>query len=283
MMKKIDKIKEIRNILDLERKANRSIALVPTMGFLHEGHLSLIKEARQNNDIVVVSIFVNPTQFGPNEDLETYPRDLERDAELCEQEGVDYIFNPSVEEMYGKDYATYVITESDLTNKLCGASREGHFKGVMSVVTKLFNIIGPDNAYFGRKDYQQVAVIKKMVRDLNIPVHVIDCPIVREADGLAMSSRNTYLSFEERKDALVLNRSLKEAKERILKGEKDKKVIRQEILDKINKIPYSDIDYVEILDAITLEDIETIDKDVVIALAVKIGQPRLIDNIIVEG
>lgn len=282
-MKRIEKINEIRNILDLERKANHSIALVPTMGFLHEGHLSLIKEARQNNDIVVVSIFVNPTQFGPNEDLETYPRDINRDVNLCEQEGVDYIFNPSVEEMYGEDYATYVITESDITNKLCGASREGHFKGVMSVVTKLFNIIGPDKAYFGRKDYQQVAVIKKMVRDLNIPVEIIDCPIVRESDGLAMSSRNTYLTPKERKDALVLNRSLKEAKERILKGEKNKDVIREEILDKINEIPYSEIDYVEILDAKNLEDIETIDRDVVIALAVKIGKPRLIDNIIVEG
>lgn len=282
-MKTIEKIDEIRNILDLERKANRSIALVPTMGFLHAGHLSLIKEARQNNDIVVVSIFVNPTQFGPNEDLETYPRDINRDQNLCEEEGVDYIFNPSVQEMYDEDYATYVVTESDLTDKLCGASREGHFKGVMSVVTKLFNIIGPDKAYFGRKDYQQVAVIKKMVRDLNIPVKIIDCPIVRESDGLAMSSRNTYLSPKERKDALVLSRSLKEARERILKGEKNKKVIRQEILDKINEIPYSEIDYVEILDAKTLEDIEIIDRDVVIALAVKIGKPRLIDNIIVEG
>lgn len=282
-MRTIEKIDEIKNILDLERKANRSIALVPTMGFLHAGHLSLIKEARKNNDIVVVSIFVNPTQFGPNEDLETYPRDINRDQELCKQEGVDYIFNPSVKEMYGEDYATYVITESDITNKLCGASREGHFKGVMSVVTKLFNIIGPDKAYFGRKDYQQVAVIKKMVRDLNIPVEIIDCPIVRESDGLAMSSRNTYLSPKERKDALVLSRSLKEAKESILNGEKNKEVIREEILDKINEIPYSEIDYVEILDATTLEDIETIDRDVVIALAVKIGKPRLIDNIIVEG
>lgn len=282
-MRTIEKINEIRNILDLERKANRSIALVPTMGFLHAGHLSLIKEARKSNDIVVVSIFVNPTQFGPNEDLETYPRDINRDQNLCKKEGVDYIFNPSVKEMYGEDYATYVITESDITNKLCGASREGHFKGVMSVVTKLFNIIGPDQAYFGRKDYQQVAVIKKMVRDLNIPVEIIDCPIVRESDGLAMSSRNTYLSPKERKDALVLSRSLKEAKESILKGEKNKKVIREEILDKINEIPYSEIDYVEILDATTLEDVETIDRDVVIALAVKIGKPRLIDNIIVEG
>lgn len=282
-MRTIEKIDEIRSVLDSERKANHSIALVPTMGFLHAGHLSLIKEARKNNDIVVVSIFVNPTQFGPNEDLETYPRDLNRDQELCKQEGVDYIFNPSVKEMYGEDYATYVITESDITNKLCGASREGHFKGVMSVVTKLFNIIGPEKAYFGRKDYQQVAVIKKMVRDLNIHVQIIDCPIVRESDGLAMSSRNTYLSPKERKDALVLSRSLKEAKESILNGEKNKKVIREEILDKINEIPYSEIDYVEILDATTLEDIETIDRDVVIALAVKIGKPRLIDNIIVEG
>ncbi len=185
--------------------------------------------------------------------------------------------------MYEDNYATYVITESNITNKLCGASREGHFKGVMSVVTKLFNIIRPSKAYFGRKDYQQVAVIKKMVNDLNIPVEIIDCPIVRESDGLAMSSRNTYLEPNERKDALVLNESLKEAKERILKGEKNKKVIREEILDKINEIPYSEIDYVEILDAKTLENIEIIDRDVVIALAVKIGKPRLIDNIIVEG
>ena len=282
-MKKIDKINDIRNVLALERKANRSIALVPTMGFLHEGHLSLIREARQKNDIVVVSIFVNPTQFGPNEDLETYPRDINKDSTLCEKEGVDYIFHPSVEEMYGEDYATYVITESDITSKLCGASREGHFKGVMSVVTKLFNIIEPDHAYFGRKDYQQVAVIKKMVRDLNIPVEIIDCPIVREADGLAMSSRNTYLTPEERKDALVLNQSLNEGKERILDGEKNKQVIVQEILDKINEIPYSEIDYVEILDATTLENIEVIDRPVVIALAVTIGKPRLIDNIVVEG
>jgi pantoate--beta-alanine ligase len=282
-MKTVNKINEIRNVLALERKANRTIALVPTMGFLHEGHLSLIKEARKNNDIVVVSIFVNPTQFGPNEDLDTYPRDINRDQHLCEKEGVDYIFNPSVEEMYETNYATYVITESNITNKLCGASRDGHFKGVMSVVTKLFNIIGPDKAYFGRKDYQQVAVIKKMVRDLNIPVEIIDCPIVRESDGLAMSSRNTYLTPKERRDALVLNQSLKEAKEKILKGEKNKKVIRKEILDKINEVPYSEIDYVEILDAKTLEDIEIIDRDVVIALAVKIGKPRLIDNIVVEG
>lgn len=282
-MKKVETIDEIRNILAQKRMSNLSIGFVPTMGFLHEGHLSLIKEARKNNDIVVVSIFVNPTQFGPNEDLETYPRDIDRDSELCEKEGVDYIFNPSVKEMYGEDYSTYVITESDITNKLCGASRDGHFKGVMSVVTKLFNIIQPDKAYFGQKDYQQVAVIKKMVKDLNIPVQIVPCPIVREEDGLAMSSRNIYLNPKEREDALVLNRSLKEAKERINKGEKNKQVIIQEILDKINEIQYSVIDYVEILDAETLEEIEIINRNVVIALAVKIGKPRLIDNIIVEG
>lgn len=283
MMKKIEKIDDIRNVLNLERKKNHSIGFVPTMGFLHAGHLSLIKEARKNNDILVVSIFVNPTQFGPDEDLETYPRDINRDLELCEAAGVDYIFNPSVDEMYGKNYATYVVSESDITNKLCGASRDGHFKGVMSVVTKLFNIILPNRAYFGRKDYQQVAVIKKMVKDLSMPVEIVDCPIVREADGLAMSSRNTYLTPKEREDALVLNRSLKEAKARIDRGEKNKEVIVQEILDKINAIPYSVIDYVEILDARTLEDIETINRDVVIALAVTFGKPRLIDNIVVEG
>jgi len=282
-MKKINKIDDIRDVLNKKRLENFSIGFVPTMGFLHEGHLSLIKEARKNNDIVVVSIFVNPTQFGPDEDLDIYPKDINRDAQLCEEEGVDYIFNPSVNEMYGEGYSTYVITESNITNKLCGASRAGHFKGVMSVVTKLFNIIQPNRAYFGRKDYQQVAIVKKMVRELNMPVGIVDCPIVREKDGLAMSSRNTYLKPKEREDALILNRSLREAKESIRNGEKNKEVILEEILDKINEIHYSEIDYVEILDAKTLEEIETINRDVVIALAVKIGKPRLIDNIIVEG
>lgn len=281
-MKLINSINEIRNAIKNERKDNKSVGFVPTMGYLHEGHMSLIKEARKNNDIVVVSIFVNPTQFGPDEDLDTYPRDIDRDSKLCEKEGVDYIFHPAVDEMYLEGYATYVETESDITNKLCGASRDGHFTGVMSVVTKLFNIVNPDRAYFGRKDYQQVAVIKKMVRDLNFDIDIVDCPIIREKDGLAKSSRNTYLTEEQRKDALVLNKTLKMAKEMILGGEKDKDIILKEILDKINEVTYSEVDYVEILDRNNLDEIEKIDRDVVIALAVKIGKPRLIDNIIVE-
>ncbi len=282
MMQSFAKISDLRKVLKNERMNGKSISLVPTMGFLHEGHMSLIKEARKKNDIVVVSIFVNPTQFGPNEDLETYPRDLEKDSILCEKEGVDYIFNPTVNEMYLDDYATFVDTTSNITNRLCGASRDGHFRGVMSVVTKLFNIVNPDRAYFGRKDYQQVAVIKKMVNDLSFNVEIVDCEIVREEDGLALSSRNTYLTKEQRIDALVLSRSLKEAKEEILKGERNKEKIVNGILDKISKVTYSIVDYVEVLDAKTLEDIEEINRDVVIALAVNIGKPRLIDNIIVE-
>jgi pantoate--beta-alanine ligase len=281
-MQIFEKIIDLREILKKERFNGKSIGFVPTMGFLHEGHMSLIREARKNNDIVVVSIFVNPTQFGPNEDLETYPRNFEKDSKLCENEKADYIFNPSVDEMYLKDYATFVDTESNITNKLCGASREGHFKGVMSVVSKLFNIVNPDRAYFGRKDYQQVAVIKKMVKDLSFDVEIIACPIVREKDGLALSSRNTYLTKEQRVDALVLNRSLKEAKEQIINGEVNKDVIIKTIFNKINEITYSVVDYIEILDSETLEDIEVIDRNVVIALAVNIGKPRLIDNIIVE-
>ncbi|MGM0380049.1 MAG: pantoate--beta-alanine ligase [Bacillota bacterium] len=281
-MEIISKIKNIREVLYKKRFEKKSIGYVPTMGYLHEGHLSLIKEARKENDIVVVSIFVNPTQFGPNEDLESYPRDLDKDASLCEKEGVDYIFNPSVDEMYDKDYDTYVEVESDITNKLCGKSRDGHFKGVTSVVSKLFNIINPDNAYFGKKDYQQLVVIKKMVRDLNFNINVVGCPIVREEDGLAMSSRNTYLTKEQRKDALVLNKSLKQAEKLILDGERNKEVIREKIIKNIEKIDYAKIDYVNILDAKNLDEVDKIDRNVVIALAVTIGKPRLIDNIIVE-
>lgn len=281
-MKTIGKISDLRKALNKIRLDEKTIGFVPTMGYLHEGHLSLIQQARKNNDFVVVSIFVNPTQFGPGEDLETYPRDLERDSQLCKEAGVDFIFAPAVEEMYDTDYSTYVDMTSDMTNKLCGASRPGHFRGVMSVVTKLFNIVQPTRAYFGRKDYQQVAVIKQMAKDLSMDVDIIDCPIIREKDGLAMSSRNTYLNEKERKDALVLSQSLKEAKKFIEEGCRDPQVIRQRILDKIQEVPYAIVDYVQVLDARTLKEINEIKQAVVIALAVKIGKPRLIDNIVVE-
>lgn len=281
-MQKIIKINKLRKELSQLRKENKTIGLVPTMGYLHEGHLSLIDQARKDNDIVVVSIFVNPTQFGPHEDLETYPRDLERDAKLAENHGADIIFNPSVDEMYDQAYSTYVEVEGYITNRLCGASREGHFKGVTSVVTKLFNIVNPDRAYFGQKDYQQLTVIRKMVRDLNFDIAIVACPIVREEDGLAMSSRNTYLTAEQRKDATKLYKALKMAKDLINNGENDPENVKKKILDKLNEIPYAVIDYVEIVDAKTLKDIEMIEDDVVIALAVEVGKPRLIDNILVE-
>jgi pantoate--beta-alanine ligase len=260
----------------------KTIGYVPTMGFLHEGHLSLIKKAREENDVVVVSIFVNPTQFGPSEDLDSYPRDLERDKSLCENQKVDIIFAPENSEMYGEGFSTYVETFGNITKKLCGASREGHFRGVTSVLTKFFNILGPDRAYFGQKDAQQVAVVKKMVKEMNFPLEIISCPIVREKDGLALSSRNTYLTETERKDALILSKSLYEAKNLIENGEKSAKKIKNFIIDRINTVSYAKIDYVELVDSLTLDDIEEISGNVLIALAVKFGKPRLIDNVTVE-
>lgn len=257
---------------------NKTIGFVPTMGFLHEGHLSLMKAAKEKSDYVIVSIFVNPTQFGPNEDLASYPRDLERDVELCRSVGVDLVFAPEVEEMYPSGYSTYVECEGDITKKLCGASRPSHFKGVTSVVNKLFNIVQPHMAFFGQKDAQQVAVIEKMVRDLNMPVQIISCPIVREADGLAMSSRNAYLSAEERKDALVLSQALKHAQSRLENGERNAGRLKDEMRDKIESISSSTVDYISIVSATTLEDITEVKGDVLFAVAVKIGKTRLIDN-----
>jgi pantoate--beta-alanine ligase len=251
------------------------------MGFLHEGHLSLIRAAKKENDLVVVSIFVNPTQFGVGEDFEAYPRDLDNDAKLSEAAGADVIFNPSISEMYPEKYQTYVEV-LEITNKLCGLSRPTHFKGVTTVVNKLFNIVEPDRAYFGQKDAQQVAVIQKMVRDLNMNVDIIPCPIVREVDGLAMSSRNTYLNLEQRNAALVLSKSLFTAKDMINKGNRDAVEIKEAIIKMINSEPLAAIDYVEIVDALTLNDITTIKDSILIALAIKIGRTRLIDNILVE-
>ncbi|KXG76467.1 pantoate--beta-alanine ligase [Thermotalea metallivorans] len=281
-MKIIETIAKVREAVSEARRGGKKIGFVPTMGYLHEGHLSLIKRAKEENEFVVVSIFVNPTQFGTGEDYETYPRDLARDSQLAERAGADVIFHPSVQEMYPQGYKTYVEVEGGITSRLCGASRPGHFRGVATVVTKLFHIVKPDRAYFGQKDAQQVAVIQQMVKDLNMDLEIIPCPIVREMDGLAMSSRNTYLNEEERKAALVLSRSLFGAQEMIRKGERDVQKVKEWMIDFIKDEPKASIDYVEIVDAFTLEAIEEIQGDVLIALAVKIGRTRLIDNIRLE-
>lgn len=280
-MKTIGTIQEMKAILKGARAEGKSIGFVPTMGYLHEGHMSLIRRARLENDFVVVSIFVNPTQFGIGEDLETYPRDLERDKKMCEAEGTDVIFNPSNREMYPIDYKTYVEV-GEITEVLCGASRPGHFKGVTTVISKLFNIVSPDRAYFGQKDAQQVAVIRQLVRDLNFDIEIIPCPIIREHDGLAMSSRNTYLSAEQRKAALILSKSLFSAKEMIEDGTRSATEVIDFITGNIQSEPLAAVDYVEIVDGKTLEKVIYIKGDILIAIAVKIGTVRLIDNLHLE-
>ena len=274
----IETVKELREYLAGQRAAGKTVGFVPTMGFLHEGHLSLIREAKAENDVVVVSDFVNPTQFGPNEDFESYPRNIERDTELALSAGADVIFYPSVSEMYPPGSSTYVEVEGNITRVLCGASRPTHFRGVTTVVNKLFNIVEPNKAYFGQKDAQQVAVLTKMVKDLHMDIELIICPIVREPDGLAMSSRNTYLSAEERKQAVILNQALKKAKNAFANGEKDVVKLTGIITDKINEMPLAVIDYVSILDFPSLKPIITIEKDALGAVAVKFGKTRLIDN-----
>lgn len=281
-MKVLTTIKDIRLRTKEARRNGKSIGFVPTMGYLHEGHLSLVKRAKKENDLVIVSIFVNPTQFGPGEDLESYPRDLERDSRLVEGIGADIVFYPSVEEMYPLGCSTYVDIDGDITKKLCGASRSGHFKGVTTIVTKLFNIVTPNRAYFGQKDAQQVAVIEQMVRDMCIDVEIVPCPIVREKDGLAMSSRNIYLGDEERKAAVVLSKALSSAEETIKQGERNASKVNKLIVDKISSQPLLKIDYVEIVCDKTLEAIEEIKGGILIALAVKIGRTRLIDNVRLE-
>ena len=274
----IETVKELREYLAGQRAAGKTVGLVPTMGFLHEGHLSLIREAKAENDVVVVSDFVNPTQFGPNEDFESYPRNIEQDTELALSAGADVIFYPSVSEMYPPESSTYVEVEGNITRVLCGASRPTHFRGVTTVVNKLFNIVEPNKAYFGQKDAQQVAVLTKMVKDLHMDIELIICPIVREPDGLAMSSRNTYLSAEERKQAVILNQALKKAKNAFANGEKDVVKLTGIITDKINEMPLAVINYVSILDFPSLKPIITIEKDALAAVAVKFGKTRLIDN-----
>ena len=279
-MKIVSTIEEVRAQVKEWKKEGQSIGFVPTMGYLHEGHMSLI-DAAGENDKVVVSIFVNPMQFGPTEDLASYPRDLEHDAKLCEEHGVDLIFHPTPEEMYGDQFYSYVDMDV-LTKELCGLSRPVHFRGACTVVTKLFNIVTPDRAYFGQKDAQQLAVIKRMVKDLNMPLTITGCPIIREADGLAKSSRNTYLSIEERKAALVLSRSIFLGKEMVEKGERDCKRILAAMTAEIEKEPLAKIDYVKIVDLDTMQQVEKIDRGILAAIAVYIGKTRLIDNFMYE-
>lgn len=276
-MKIIKTIDELRGNLKKAKIEGKSIGLVPTMGYLHEGHASLIRKARKDNDIVVVSDFVNPIQFGPNEDLLTYPRDLEADSKICEEIGVDYIFAPEASEMY-QDRKVFVDIE-DMSNHLCGAKRPGHFRGVLTVCSKLFNITGADRAYFGQKDAQQVAIIKKLVSDLNIPIEIIPCPIIREEDGLALSSRNTYLSKEERKAALCLSKAIFAGEKLAKEGGSVEEVIgkMKEIIDSEE---LSKIDYISVVDLKTMEDASDFDEDRLVAIAVYIGKTRLIDNFI---
>jgi pantoate--beta-alanine ligase len=281
IMNIVKTIIEARNQVKAWKKEGYSIALVPTMGYLHEGHASLITRAAKENEKVVVSIFVNPIQFGPSEDLASYPRDLAKDIILCENAGADLIFAPEVFEMYCMDAVT-AVSVKELTTGLCGAKRPGHFDGVCTVVSKLFNIITADKAYFGEKDAQQLAVIKRMVRDLNFDIEIVGCPIVREDDGLAKSSRNTYLSSIERQAALVLSKSLNKAKDLLLSGEKSTKLLKEIIKNQLDSEVLAKIDYIEVVDALSLDEIEFVNKPILIAIAVFIGKTRLIDNFVWE-
>jgi len=280
-MEQLTKISEIRGILETIRKQGKTIGFVPTMGYLHEGHLSLVRESLKKADYTVVSIFVNPTQFGPEEDFNRYPRDLSRDAQILEKEGVNILFVPQTIEMYPEGYKTFVEVK-DLQNLLCGESRPGHFRGVCTVILKLFNIIQPNMCFFGQKDAQQAVIIKKMVHDLNLDISIGVLPIIREHDGLAMSSRNSYLNPELRKAALILYKSLKEAEKMIVEGERSAGNIIERMCKIINSEPKARIDYVEIVDLENLNPVVKIENEVLIALAVFIGSVRLIDNIIVN-
>ena len=279
-MKIVGTVKEVREQVKEWKKQGLSVGFVPTMGYLHEGHKSLMDAARKGNDKVVVSIFVNPMQFGPTEDLATYPRDLDHDAALCESAGVDLIFHPEAEEMYEKDFCSFVDM-TGLTEGLCGKTRPIHFRGVCTVVNKLFNIVTPDHAYFGQKDGQQLAVIKRMVRDLNMDIEIVGCPIVREEDGLAQSSRNTYLSSEERKAALILSKTVALGKE-LAKTEKDANKVVEAMKKNIETEPLAKIDYVEAVDALSMAPVEKLEGTCMLAMAVYIGKTRLIDNTLIN-
>ena len=279
------KIEETREQIKKWKREGFSVGLVPTMGYLHEGHQSLMEAARRENDKVAVSVFVNPIQFGPNEDFASYPRDFEKDAALCERTGVDLIFHPEAEEMYDEDFCTYVDMDG-LTKELCGKSRPTHFRGVQTVVSKLFHIIPADRAYFGEKDAQQLAVVRKMARDLSMDIQIVGCPIIREADGLAKSSRNTYLNAEERQAALVLSRSLTEGKRLIEQGERDAQKVKRTIQAVITPESLAKVDYVEIVDFADITPLRNLEDarqgEVLCAIAVLIGKTRLIHNFIVK-
>lgn len=280
-MQLIETVAGVKEQVATWKAAGLTIGLVPTMGSLHEGHESLMDAARAACDKVVVSVFVNPLQFGPDEDYDNYPRDIERDGAICEAHGVDVVFHPTPEEMYGPNYNTYVVMET-LTDALCGASRPGHFRGVCTVVNKLFNIAQPDKAFFGQKDAQQLAIIKRMVADLNMNLQVVGCPIVREEDGLAKSSRNTYLSAEERQAALVLSRAIFAGEQAVRAGERNAAALKRLMGDIIAAEPLARVDYIEVVDGATMQPVETLGSSVLTAMAVYIGSTRLIDNFIYE-
>ena len=281
-MIKANTVSQVREQVKKWKKEGLSVGLVPTMGYLHRGHASLVDEAVRQCDKVVVSDFVNPTQFGPGEDLETYPRDFEHDCALLEAHGCHMVFHPDVSEMYTEEIATYVENISDMPKTLCGKTRPIHFRGVCTVVSKLFNIVTPDKAFFGMKDAQQLAIIRKMVTDLSFGIEIVGCPIVREDDGLAMSSRNTYLSAEERKQALVLSRAVKLGQKLIAKGEHDSDKITSEMKALIAEMPLAKIDYVSAVDGTSLKDTKTLKNGDLVAMAVYIGKTRLIDNFTVN-
>jgi pantoate--beta-alanine ligase len=278
-MEIIKTIKEMKAFSSKARQRGKTIAFVPTMGFFHEGHLSLMREGRKRCDLLIVSLFVNPTQFGPSEDFQKYPRDFERDRKMAEDVGVDLLFAPEAKEMYPSDHQTVVRVEK-VTRGLCGRSRPTHFQGVATVVTMLFNIVMPHVAVFGEKDFQQLVTIRQMVKDLYMDVEILGMPTVREADGLAMSSRNLYLRPEEKQAALSLYRSLKRAEELLQKGERKVEKILKEVTGIFLSEPLVKIDYVQVCNPTTLEDLSEIERDVVIALAAYVGQTRLIDNLI---
>lgn len=280
-MKIAETIAEVRAAVRQWRKEGLTVGLVPTMGYLHEGHASLMKESVKQCDRTVVSVFVNPTQFGPNEDLEAYPRDFARDTALCEEMGVDLIFHPAVDEMYpdgnGKT-DTYVEILDDMPKQLCGKTRPIHFRGVCTVVSKLFNIVLPDKAFFGEKDAQQLAIIRRMVRDLSFGIEIVGCPIIREEDGLAKSSRNTYLNAEERQAALCLSKAVALGKQMIADGETDAEKVVEAMKALISSEPMAKIDYVQAVDGLTMASVKEVKADVLVAMAVYIGKTRLIDN-----
>lgn len=282
-MKILRTVQEIRDFAGAQKKAGKRIGLVPTIGALHEGHLSLMRAAREKCDVVIASVFVNPTQFGPHEDYDAYPRRFEEDCRLLEGIPVDAVFHPEPSEMYPEGYCTYVQVDGDITNKLCGAQRPGHFRGVATVVTKLINLSRADEAFFGQKDAQQVVVIRRFVDDLNLNVHINMVPIVREESGLARSSRNAYLSPEEKVAACVLSRSLRSAKKAFEGGERDAEALKGLVTKEIQGEPLASIDYVELFSFPALQPMEKVTEDALLAIAVKIGKTRLIDNVILEG